>query len=137
MSRESERMAEVIEALDGSATLQVEAVMGLFRPDNVEELVDEMPEGFRTRFLEWCFALHRGGPPLGEWEPAFARGFDAVRDWIDGQLSPAALSAEASAGDLPIDDASVATLAKYEAVDVAKLGTTRWPRKPVDSHPNP
>jgi hypothetical protein len=136
MSRESERMAELIEAFDGSATLQVEAIMGLFRPDNVEDLVAEMPEAFRTRFLEWCFALRQGGPALDAWEPWFARGFDAVRGWIDGQLSPAAVSAEASAADLPVDDASVATSAKYEAVTV-DTGATRWPRKPIDSHPNP
>ena len=76
------RMAELIEAFDGSATLQVEAIMGLFRPNNVEELITEMPAAFRKRFLEWCFALSRGGPPLGELEHAFAQGFDAVRQWM-------------------------------------------------------
>jgi hypothetical protein len=77
------RMTELIQAFDGSTSLQVGAIMGLFEDGNVDELIAAMPEDFRPRFVEWCERMHAGGEPLGVWEPLFKRGFDAVRGWLE------------------------------------------------------
>jgi hypothetical protein len=82
MSRESERLREIVEALDGSTSLQVGAAMPLFNRSNVEELLLAMPIGFRADFLGWCLRMLEGGAPLREWAPEFAQGFDAVCTWM-------------------------------------------------------
>jgi len=83
MTDRKARMRELIEAFDGSTSLQVEAIMHLFDWDNVAELAAAMPDGFREHFAEWCSLIRAGGAPLENWEPEFARGFDAVCKWLD------------------------------------------------------
>ncbi len=77
------RMMELIQAFEGSTSLQVGAIMGLFEDDNVDDLIAAMPEDFRPDFVDWCSRMHAGGEPLRAWEPAFERGFDAVRGWLE------------------------------------------------------
>ena len=76
-------MMELIQAFEGSTSLQVGAIMGLFEDDNVDDLIAAMPEDFRPDFVDWCSRMHAGGEPLRAWEPAFERGFDAVRGWLE------------------------------------------------------
>jgi hypothetical protein len=76
------RMMELIQAFDGSTSLQVGAIMPLFADDNVDELIAAMPDNFRPNFVEWCARLRAGGAPLGKWELDFAHGFEAVRGWL-------------------------------------------------------
>ena len=90
MSRESERLREIVEALDGSTSLQVGAVMPLFNRSNVEELFLAMPNGFRGDFFGWCLRMRQGGAPLREWAPAFAQGFDAVCHWMAAKAAETA-----------------------------------------------
>lgn len=82
MSRESDRLREIVEALDGSTSLQVGAVMPMFNRSNVEELFLAMPNGFRADFLGWCLRMRQGGAPAREWAAEFAQGFDAVCQWM-------------------------------------------------------
>jgi hypothetical protein len=90
MSRESDRLREIVEALDGSTSLQVGAIMPLFNRSNVGELIVAMPDAFRADFLGWCFRLRQGGRPLQEWAPEFAQGFAAVCQWMEQKAAEAA-----------------------------------------------
>lgn len=71
-----------LEAFEGSVSLEVGAIMGLFRPENIDALMAAMPEAARGRFVAWCKRLRDGGEPLGVWEANFARGFQVVCAWI-------------------------------------------------------
>lgn len=82
MSRESERLREIVEALDGSLSLRVGAVMPLFNRGNAEDLLLAMPFEFQADFLGWCLRMRQGGTPLRPWTPEFAQGFDAVCQWM-------------------------------------------------------
>ncbi len=87
MKRESDRLREIVEALDGSTSLQVGTVMPLLNRGNVEELFSAMSDAFRADFLGWCFRLRQGGAPLREWTPEFAQGFAAACHWMDQQVA--------------------------------------------------
>jgi len=85
-----------LEAFDGSTSLEAEAVMGLFRSENVDALMAAMPDDNRRRFVEWCQRIRDGGEPLGVWETSFARGFQVICAWMartDHQEGAAAMVA--------------------------------------------
>lgn len=83
MSTASDRLREIVEALGGSTSLLVGAIVPLLGHDDVSELVLAMPDATRADFLAWCSRMRAGGPPLREWSPEFAHGFDAVCRWMD------------------------------------------------------
>lgn len=114
MSRESDRLLEIVEALDGSTSLQVGATMPLFNRGNANELLFAMPLPFRADFLSWCSRMRKGGPPLRDWTPEFAQGFAAVCQWIDEKAAEAAEDDRATEradprldGGLPFEDRRV------------------------------
>lgn len=123
MNGDRDRIRELVDVFEGSTSLQVGAIMGLFGPGNVEELILAMPDAFRADFLSWCFKLRQGGPPLGDWTPEFAHGFEAVCRWMDEQL------AAELAKDMNADVESTLTDAlRFEDVTLPK-GSHDPPRK--------
>jgi hypothetical protein len=79
-------MLSMLDALKGSLSLQIEAVLALLRDDNVDVMIDAMPPDFRVRFIDWMRSKYRGGPTVTigpSSGPVPTVGILAMQQWLD------------------------------------------------------
>jgi hypothetical protein len=79
-----DKLLSVLEAYDGSLSLQVAAVLRLTNQRNIKQVMEVLPESFKPDFLSWCrkLAPPGSGISIGRFEGSPDEGIVAICEWL-------------------------------------------------------